>query len=880
MTAAQEIDIEQLMARIREEVARRKQPLGNLTESIPLPEQSLPAPVAPGLGVLLRHDTDEVFITSAYRALLGRQPDTEGLQSCLAGLEIGTVTRIHILQAICTSEEGRNAGADVRGLTTPYALSELLGGPDPEFVTSAYQALLGREPDEEGSKTYLAHLEQCSLSRIDVLRALRFSEEGQVLKVAVTGLLPLASEVSPVLADQEITFPDQQQDLNLLPILGNGPAEPSLPVDDNSVEGLITANNPSYELGELLGFPDKLFVRNAYRAILRREPDVGGLKTYLGRLRQGSLSKIDILGSLRFSREGRQARVSIHGLLMPWLLHTAYRIPLLGFLMALVSAVLRPSKTIQRLRKLEANLDRQDYQFNETNRFIERGHNWIVGSFSKKLVHLVDRFGRAELELKQVKLLADAKSNGIELAAIHSMTNLLQRSKVDLRQMEILRTSIRSALETKADISEISALSLRLKQMVDHLNTRADRQVVADLQNHLTEMRAAVETRADQQAVNELQGQLRLIDESKVEKLEMAHLMGDLTSLVQAKANTDEVTAIRQQIDVMESTKASNEALAGARDYLQANIENKAGQFALDALQKSVSVKLDTEQSEQKFAEIHRQILDHKRSIVDQQRRLSLLLEEVRKRLPAPLDANQMAVLSGEIDHILDAMYVSFEDEFRGTRTDIKQRLNVYLPLLPSGVGTSFAPAVDLGCGRGEWLELLNEHGLAGTGIDLNRVMVDFCRERELDVVENDALAYLRQQMDSTLGLITGFHIIEHLPLQTLIALFDESLRVLKPGGLIIFETPNPENLIVGACNFYIDPTHRNPMPPIMVRFLVEARGFVRVEIRRVNEGALHDPLKFLEPGTPGAAELNPLIQIAKGHYFTAPDYAVIAYKA
>ena len=278
--------------------------------------------------------------------------------------------------------------------------------------------------------------------------------------------------------------------------------------------------------------------------------------------------------------------------------------------------------------------------------------------------------------------------------------------------------------------------------------------------------------------------------------------------------------------------------------------------------------------------QVELKIQEHKRSLLDQQRRLGLLLEEARKRLPAPLDQEQLATFAGEVDHLLDAMYVTFEDRFRGDRADIKQRVTVYLPVIEkAGVGTPETPIVDLGCGRGEWLELLKERGFTARGVDLNRIMANECRERGFEVVESDALRYLREQPDGSLGAVTGMHIIEHLPLNILVALFDETLRVLRPGGIAIFETPNPENLVVGACNFYMDPTHRNPLPPPMIEHLVEARGFVRVGIHRWQQG-LRDPLEFLPTDQAAAAAVNPLVRMAKEYYFAAPDYAVVAYKA
>jgi len=341
------------------------------------------------------------------------------------------------------------------------------------------------------------------------------------------------------------------------------------------------------------------------------------------------------------------------------------------------------------------------------------------------------------------------------------------------------------------------------------------------------------------------------------------------------------------QLRLLDEHKADAAQLAGLTNHLMEMAQTKADQTALselrDTLAQAVQVKADQTGVASMAAEIRQmqqRIQDHKRSLLDQQRRLGLLLEAARKRLPAPLDNVQLATFADEADHLLDAMYVTFEDRFRGDRADIKQRVAVYLPLIEAArVGTPDAPIVDIGCGRGEWLELLQEHLLTARGVDLNRIMVNECRERGCEVAEAEALQYLRELPDNCLGAVTGMHIIEHLPLPILIALLDESLRVLRPGGLAIFETPNPENLVVGACNFYMDPTHRNPLPPVMVEYLVEARGFVRVETRRWQQG-LQDSLQFLQAGSPGAAELNPLIQMTKEHYFAAPDYAVIGYKA
>jgi SAM-dependent methyltransferase len=185
--------------------------------------------------------------------------------------------------------------------------------------------------------------------------------------------------------------------------------------------------------------------------------------------------------------------------------------------------------------------------------------------------------------------------------------------------------------------------------------------------------------------------------------------------------------------------------------------------------------------------------------------------------------------------------------------------------------GTREAPVVDLGCGRGEWLELLSSEGLCARGVDRNRIFVAGCRELDLEVTEQDVLTFLQQCKSNSIGLVTSFHVIEHLPNKELISLIDEILRVLRPGGAVIFETPNPRNLIVAACNFYLDPTHRHPMPPELSRYLLEARGFSAVDILEMH------PFELEFQITEGATKVKDALN---QYLFSAQDYAVIGRKA
>jgi O-antigen chain-terminating methyltransferase len=253
--------------------------------------------------------------------------------------------------------------------------------------------------------------------------------------------------------------------------------------------------------------------------------------------------------------------------------------------------------------------------------------------------------------------------------------------------------------------------------------------------------------------------------------------------------------------------------------------------------------------------------------------RQSELVHKLIDRISLGTKTKSKRAADGELSeldaHHLDAFYFSFENRFRGPREEIKRRMQFYLPLVEGcGAGKRSRPIVDLGCGRGEWLELLKQQKLTATGVDVNQAMIDQCKERRLDVVQADAIEFLRQLPDDSQGAITGFHIIEHLPLDTLIALISETLRVLQPGGLAIFESPNCKNLTVGASYFYIDPTHRNPVFPETAQFMLETTGFERVT------------LEYLSPvETTGISDIDEQPVYLRELLYGPRDFGVIGYK-
>lgn len=210
--------------------------------------------------------------------------------------------------------------------------------------------------------------------------------------------------------------------------------------------------------------------------------------------------------------------------------------------------------------------------------------------------------------------------------------------------------------------------------------------------------------------------------------------------------------------------------------------------------------------------------------------------------------------------------YRAFEEKHRGPREFIKSRLEVYLPFLaPLRNLVLSNKALDLGCGRGEWLELLGEHGYDAVGIDIDDGMLEACRERGLQVKTCDALSYLKELSADSLAIVSAFHVVEHISFDDLQILLAEAKRVLRPGGLLILETPNPENLAVGACHFYLDPTHLRPIPPELLSFTTEHADFYRSKILRLQETK-----SLITDQSPT------LMSVLAG---ASPDYAVVAQK-
>ncbi len=218
------------------------------------------------------------------------------------------------------------------------------------------------------------------------------------------------------------------------------------------------------------------------------------------------------------------------------------------------------------------------------------------------------------------------------------------------------------------------------------------------------------------------------------------------------------------------------------------------------------------------------------------------------------------------INQKIQNFYRAFEDKHRGSRQEIKNRLKIYVQFIQPLKKLYPKPkALDIGCGRGEWLELLKENSFEGIGIDIDEYMLEACTKLNLSVLCQDAIKYLQAQEDESVEVISAFHLIEHISFEDLHILVSESVRVLKPAGLLILETPNAQNIKVATENFYTDPTHTKPIPTELLSFLLQHHGFYKSKTL-----GLQESIKLLDT-------TNVTIKDIIGS--VSPDYALISQK-
>lgn len=221
----------------------------------------------------------------------------------------------------------------------------------------------------------------------------------------------------------------------------------------------------------------------------------------------------------------------------------------------------------------------------------------------------------------------------------------------------------------------------------------------------------------------------------------------------------------------------------------------------------------------------------------------------------------------------LDIDYFDFENYFRGPRETIMQWQEVYLPYFEGRKNV-----LDLGCGRGEFLELMTKHGFDATGVDLYDKAIDYCKGLGLRAECTDCIQYLGAQ--EKVGGIFASQLIEHLATEDMVQLLRLAYQKLEDGAYLILETPNPMCLSIFTHAFYIDPSHNKPVHPLTVKYILERAGYREVNLIFPEVSRYPEAIPMLEgDGVKNLDAFNEAIKKLNETVYGCQDYAIIAKK-
>lgn len=336
----------------------------------------------------------------------------------------------------------------------------------------------------------------------------------------------------------------------------------------------------------------------------------------------------------------------------------------------------------------------------------------------------------------------------------------------------------------------------------------------------------------------------------------------------------------------IEATNASMAELDKKTDAIHDKIEAmqiESEKSAAQIAQLYADLKKSTSQVNELTAELAK-VVDNDKIYASDRQHLTDLLRQLDSRITAALVSSMnmhsasKPLLSNTQDEPggLDIDYFSFEQKYRGDMADIRNRQQIYLDMF-----TGKGEIVDIGCGRGEFVELLTERGVSVTGIDLDDKMVRYCVDRGLPVLKVDAFRYLEARGDGSLGGIFMSQVIEHFQPKDVIRFIKLAHTKLKPGGILLIETIDPSNIVAMSTWFQMDLSHTRPLHPLTARFLFESACFEEIRLIPLNPDKEHEiPTLRLDGVSGNLQEFNKSIEYINKVLAGPQDYAIVGTKS
>ena len=330
--------------------------------------------------------------------------------------------------------------------------------------------------------------------------------------------------------------------------------------------------------------------------------------------------------------------------------------------------------------------------------------------------------------------------------------------------------------------------------------------------------------------------------------------------------------AARLERERLDADRRYNDALTALDEAIRAELPQAEFRNRLILFLQAITGFVETKDRAMGGSELREEIVRARARTLELQRAVEQLSAGGAAPSAAPAPGERAASRN-----VTGATYLGFEDRFRGSRDNIRARLADYVPVFAGG-----ADVLDVGCGRGELLDLFRANGIGARGIDINGAMVDACRERGLDATTADAVAYLENLPDASLGGLIAIQVVEHLEPPVLVRFLETAFLKLRPGAPLVLETINAACWMAFFETYLRDLTHARPLHPDTLKFLVQASGFSDADVRFRSPVLDQDRLPRVEASSdPAQAALVDAINAhadrLNARLFSTMDYAVIA---
>lgn len=610
--------------------------------------------------------------------------------------------------------------------------------------------------------------------------------------------------------------------------------------NDIEEESKRMAQNPASflrEVGysELLVVPDEEFVSNLYKRALGRVADADGLKRYEDALRDKTMSKHEIICAIVFSDEADHNDITVLG---------------------------------DVVKELDVN-----YLLKyEGEQFIDQMYLWLLGRkadhVGKKTILNAMRDGTGKLALiKGIMDSAEYQGRDIELTGFDALyKKWAPKGKIKKALVQMKRGTPRMIAR---ELSEVRDQAYDSRGDMTAILRRVEHSEIEIAVTRNQTMASAHELAAVRAQAEDSQRKLAVV---KAQELETRQELAAARNLAAATAR--ELAAARSQMEDM--AQSFSQVLSELREHEKVTADEllEIKKQAAETANEAAAIKCQAAATAQELSIVNTQLITAMAEI--SKLRVELKAAQSRPALESgstkesEKETVSVPVVPENTYNAID--YFDFENHFRGSREHIKEVQTIYLPYFKSCKNV-----LDLGCGRGEFTEMLNDHGVGVTGVDMYAPYIEYMKILNLPAVLDDAIKYLGKQ-EKVDGIFMG-QVVEHISIAQIIEVLGLAYEKLESGAYLIMETPNPMSLAIYTECFYMDPSHQKPVHPRTLQYLAEKAGFEDVEILFTESSRLPFKIPKLEGSELSITQFNEAMERVENLLYGSQDYAIIARK-